>query len=157
MNYFLIIGTLNVVTYKDVIPSVKRGEVWFGHNKKNFVFNVPDDYPLEGSSCGIDEKGRKWIELGNVRWLTNIGKNNRKPLTLTEHYSPEKYPRYDNYEAIEVGKVKKIPCDYYGEMGVPVSFLGKYCPEQFEIIGITSSARWNGKNKYARVMIKKRG
>ena len=102
MNYFLIIGTLNVVTYKDVIPSVK-------------------------------------------------------PLTLTEHYSPEKYPRYDNYEAIEVGKVKKIPCDYYGEMGVPVSFLGKYCPEQFEIIGITSSARWNGKNKYARVMIKKRG
>ena len=140
MNYFLIIGTLNVVTYKDVIPSVKRGEVWFGHNKGH-DFTIPDGT----------------IKMGNTRWFTNIGKNNRKPLTLTEHYSPEKYPRYDNYEAIEVGKVKKIPCDYYGEMGVPVSFLGKYCPEQFEIIGITSSARWNGKNKYARVMIKKRG
>ena len=158
MNYFLIIGNLNAVIFKDVIPSVKRGEVWFGHNKRH-DFTLPD-----GTIKNI-----------NTRWFTNIGKNNRKPLQLTEHYSPEKYPRYDNYEAIEVGKVKHIPCDYCDEMGVPVTFLDKHCPEQFEIIdarevGLNERQRnkntylikdvdgtINGKPTYVRICIKKIG
>lgn len=124
MKQFLIIGSLNAVIFKDVIPSVKRGEVWFGHNKRH-DFTLPD-----GTIKNI-----------NTRWLTNIGKNNRKPLQLTEHYSPEKYPRYDNYEAIEVGKVKNIPLDFDGVMGVPLTFLDKN-DERFEVITIAYSGAW---------------
>lgn len=181
MKYFLIIGTLNCATYKDVMPSIKRGEAWLGHNNKNMIYNVPASYPLEGSSCGIDEKGQKWIECTGVRWLTNIGEINRKPLQLTEHYSPEKYPKYDNYDAVEVSRVKNIPCDYYGEMGVPATFLDKHCPEQFEVIGVYNDFRsefdggisgfpvyidekhpmWQGpsvnfKTKYFRIIIKRK-
>ena len=119
MKKFLIIGNMNAACYKDVFPYIKVNKVWFGEGK-NLDFYLPDG-TLKGTTS---------------RWLTNIGKNNRKPLELTEHYSPEKYQKYDNYDAIEVGKVKNIPCDYYGEMGVPVTFLDKHCPEQFEIVGL---------------------
>lgn len=150
MKKFLIIGSLNAVTYKDVFPYIKGGEVWLGEGK-NLDFYLPDG--------GIEK-------FGNIRWLTNIGKNNRKPLTLTEHYSPEKYPRYDNYEAIEVSRVKNIPLDFDGVMGVPLTFLDKN-DERFEVIGIANDVRWigdfpcytiiNGKKVYNRILIKKRG
>ena len=120
MKQFLIIGTLNAVTYKDVFPSIKRGEVQFGEGK-NLDFYLPDG--------GVEK-------FGNIRWFTNIGVNNKKPFELTAKYSPEVYKKFDNYDAINVGRVKNIPCDYDGFLGVPLTFLDKHCPEQFELFTI---------------------
>ena len=144
MKQFLIIGTLNAVTYKEIIPSIKRGEVWFGEGK-NLDFILPD---------GI-------IKGATSRWFTNLGKNNRKPLQLTEHYSPEKYPRFDNYEAINVNRVKDIPDDYYGVIGVPATYLDKHCPEQFEIIRFRKGnddkdLSVSGKCPYFRILIRRK-
>lgn len=90
----------------------------------NSNFVVPNDYPLSASQCGIDEDGRKFIYVKGIRWFTNLNQNNNDYLDLTNTYSPEKYPSYENYNAIEVSKVKDIPKDYYGFMGVPITFFG---------------------------------
>ena len=100
-------------------------------------FWVPDDYELNAAGCGIDETGRKFIRVKGVRWFTNLDyKERHEDLILYKTYSPEEYPKYDNYDAIEVSKTSDIPCDYDGVMGVPITFLDKYNPDQFEIIGM---------------------
>ncbi len=102
------------------------------------AFYVPDDYPLNASGCGVDEGGRKYIRVKGVRWYTNLDvKQRHEELILVKRYSPELYPKYVNYDAIEVSSVADIPCDYPYEMGVPITFLDKYNPEQFEIVGIS--------------------
>ena len=117
---FVIIGNMNAITYKEFFPLIKENKVWLGYTSPK-VFVQPD---------GSEKK------MGNVVWYTNLDINKRhEPIDLVEKYSPEKYPRYDNYAAINVDKTLDIPCDYYGVMGVPISFLDKYCPEQFEIVG----------------------
>lgn len=165
---FLIIGNVNAISYKEVFPLIKENKMWLGVSitSGNRKFVVPDNYPLNAACCGIDENGKKYIRVKGVRWFTNL--DHKKPheeLLLYKKYNEEEYPKYDNYDAIEVSKVTDIPMDYYGVMGVPITFLDKYCPEQFEIVGqmmTTKVTEFNfgypyidGKKKFARVLIKR--
>lgn len=137
---FLIIGNVNAITYKEVFPLIKDNQVWLGPSitSGDRKFNVPDDYPLNAAGCGVDPDGKRYIRVKGVRWFTNLDhKKRHEELDLVCHYSPEEYPTYENYDAIEVGKTSDIPFDYPGKMGVPITFLDKYNPEQFEIIGQT--------------------
>ena len=149
---FLIIGNMNAITYKEVFPLIKENRVWYGPSisSGDREFGIPDEYPLTAAGWRIDENGRKFIRVKGVRWFTNIDHGRRhQPLplmTMAENlkFSRHKeikgkcsYIHYENYDAIEVPFTDAIPSDYNGAMGVPVSFLDKYCPEQFEIIGIT--------------------
>ena len=120
MKKFLIIGNGNAVTYKDIFPLIKDNKMWLG-SKGIGVMGFLSDGKLKNIF---------------VCWLTNLDhKKHNEPLNLNKKYTPDEYPKYDNYDAIEVSKVKNIPYDYSGVMGVPISFLDKYCPTQFEIIG----------------------
>lgn len=136
---FIIIGNLNSVTYKEFFPLLKDNKVWFGASihSGDRAFYVPDDYPLEAAGCGIEEEtGRKYIRVKGVRWFTNLDiKQRHEELILVRYYNPDIYPKYINYDAIEVNRVSDIPCDYTGYMGVPINFMDVYNPDQFEIIG----------------------
>lgn len=144
---FVILGNVNAVTYKEFFPFLMANKVWTGPSihSGDRKFNVPDDYPLKASGCGTDENGQKFIKVKGVRWFTNLDFRQRhEPLILVKKYDPDIYPTYDNYDAIEVSKTADIPYDYPGLMGVPITFLDKYNPEQFEIIGMACG--WNGKS-----------
>ena len=172
---FLIIGNMNAITYKEIFPLIKDNKLWLGASIKSGdrKFYVPDNYPLNASGCGIDENGKRFIRVKGVRWFTNIEDAKRNlPLDLYKKYNPKDYPKYDNYDAINVDKTSDIPMDYDGVMGVPISFLDKYCPTQFEIVGLTSSSREctygqvignattramiGGKKIYARILIRRK-
>ena len=134
---FLIIGNINAVTYKEIFPLLKQNLMWLGASihSGDRVFYVPDDYPLKASGCGIDENGRKWIRVKGVRWFTNLDYAMRhEKLILWKQYTPEEYPKYDNYDAINVDKTSDIPVDYEGVIGVPITFFDKYNPAQFDIV-----------------------
>jgi len=141
MNYkkqFLIVGNQNAITYKDIFPYIMNNQIWFGPSIKSGdrEFGVPDSYPLNAAGTRVDENGKKFIRVKGVRWFTNLDFSERhEEMVLYKAYNAEEYPRYVNYDAIEVGTTKEIPCDYFGEMGVPITFLDKYNPEQFEIVG----------------------
>lgn len=177
---FLIIGNLNAATYKEIFPIIKANRIWFGPSihSGDREFGVPDHYPLHAAGCRIGENGKKFIRVKGVRWFTNLDHDKRhKNLIVHEKYNPGAYPKYDNYDAVNVDKTKDIPADYAGVMGVPITFLDKYNPDQFEIIGHTrqsdNSAEVeklrtdpknrdrgliNGREKYARILIRyKRG
>jgi hypothetical protein len=182
---FIIIGNKNAITYKEVFKFIKENKMWVGHTPMgvDMLFDVPDDFvkraiadKKEGSTYRIVDgvvKGRS-----QAVWFTNLNHKKRNEfLKLYASYNENEFPKYDNYDAIEVGKVSDIPQDYDGVMGVPISFLDKYNPEQFEILGMSASAGYNadivglpklkeikdarplinGKNTYARVFIKLRG
>ena len=137
---FIIIGNMNAITYKEIFPLIKNNQLWLGPSitSGDRKFWVPDDYELKAAGCGIDETGRKYIRVKGVRWFTNLDhKKRHEDLILFQTYSEEKYPKYDNYDAINVNATNDIPVDYKGVMGVPISFFDKYNPDQFEIIGIT--------------------
>ena len=136
---FLIIGSMNALTYKEVFPLFRDNLVWYGPSisSGDREFGVPDSYPLKAAGYRVDEYGNKFIRVKGVRWFTNLDhKQRHEELILYKTYTPEEYPKYDNYDAIEVSHTIDIPKDYPGVMGVPISFLDKYCPEQFEIIGM---------------------
>lgn len=100
-------------------------------------FYVPDDYPLNAAGCGIDEDGRRFIRVKGIRWYTNLDiKQRHEEMVLVQRYTPEKYAHFDNYDAINIDATADIPCDYEGVMGVPITFMDKYSPDQFEIIGL---------------------
>jgi len=142
---FLIIGNVNAVTYKEVFPLIKDNKMWMGYSihSGDREFRVPDDYPLEAAGNRIDEQGRKYIRVKGVRWFTNMDYVERHTdLDLWKTYNPDEYPKYDNYDAINVDATADIPEDYYGIMGVPITFLDKYNPDQFEILGISKT--WYG-------------
>lgn len=164
---FLIIGNVNAITYKEVFPLIKENMIWLGPSitSGDRKFNVPDNYPLNAAGCGVDTDGRKYIRVKGVRWFTNLDHNKRhEEMDLTCRYSPEEYPRYDNYDAINVDKTSDIPYNYSGAMGVPITFLDKYNPEQFEIIGQMANTKVDeynfgypfikGNRKYARILIR---
>lgn len=134
---------MNAITYKEIFPLIKNNKVWMGvYFNKSKWFKVPDDYKKMDNVSGKEENGEKYILVKSIAWFTNMEHNKRnEPLILTKKYDPEKYPKYDNYDAIEVSKTCDIPLDYYGVMGVPISFLDKYCPEQFEIIGVFNNCK----------------
>ncbi|MEF3692003.1 MAG: adenine-specific methyltransferase EcoRI family protein [Candidatus Moraniibacteriota bacterium] len=131
---FLIIGSLNAVTYKEVFRLIKNNKIWLGYNNGAKTYLVPESY--EQNNIFVGEDGKKYSKMGNTGWFTNLDVSKRhEPLTLYKKYNSEEYPEYYNYNAIEVSKVSDIPMDYNGNMGVPVTFLDKYNPNQFEIIG----------------------
>jgi len=142
---FIIIGNVNAITYRDVFKLIKENKIWLGQSihSGDREFRVPDHYPLEAAAFRIDDNGVKYIRIKGVRWFTNLDfKERHENITLYKQYTSNEYPRYVNYDAIEVSKTAEIPYDYDGEMGVPITFLDKYNPDQFEIIG---SSRLVGK------------
>lgn len=220
---FVIIGSQNAITYKEVFPLLKEDRVWLGYKSGDMAFTVPDYYEPRETRFWVDESGQKWRSLGNICWFTNLDiKKRHENLILCEKYDSKKYPKYDNYDAIEVGKVADIPCDYEegylvpieykqrlldagfelgsdridengnecvcvrerernnllasivpkeqihytsGVMGVPITFLDKYNPKQFQIVGLDRYVadnpkpghrfEINGKEKYARILVRK--
>jgi len=150
-KYFSIIGNMNAITYKEVFPLLKENKIWLGPSisSGDREFQVPESYPINAAGWRIDENGRKYLRIKGVRWFTNLDHGRRhQPLPLMTmadnlKYSKHKeikgkelYGRFDNYDAIEVPFTDSIPNDYDGVMGVPISFLDKYSPEQFEILGL---------------------
>jgi addiction module RelB/DinJ family antitoxin len=144
---FIILGNMNAATYREVFPLFRDNYVWYGETIRSGdrKFHVPDNYPLSAAGCGIDEQGRRFIRVKGVRWFTNLDISRRqKPIALTRKYIAEEYPRYENYDAIEVGQVHNIPTNYDGIMGVPITFLDKYSCDQFEILMLANgNARTN--------------
>lgn len=131
---FLIIGNLNAVTYKEVFSLIKNNDLWLGYSNGAKTYLVPNSYEQNNIFVGAD--GKKYAKMGNTGWFTNLDVSKRHdPLILYKKYDPKEYPKYYNYDAIEVSKVSDIPIDYDGNIGVPVTFLDKHNPEQFEIIG----------------------
>ena len=161
---FLIIGNVNAITYKEIFPLIKDNKLWLGPSitSGDRKFWVPDSYELKAAGCGIDENGRKFIRVKGVRWFTNLDhKKRHEELILYQKYTPEQYPKYDNYEAINVNATCDIPCDCDGVMGVPITFLDKYNPNQFEIIRFRKGndekdLSVNGKCPYFRILIRKK-
>ena len=156
MNYdkkFLIIGNINALTTRYIWAYVKENRMWLGPSISNGdrEFGVPDHYPLRAAGYRVDESGKKYIRVKGVRWYTNLDHAGRhEKLVLHKKFSSDEYPAYDNYKAIEVGKVKHIPMDYEGVMGVPITFIDKYNPDQFEIIGSDSDVKYGDIPEYAR-------
>lgn len=139
---FLIIGNVNAVTYKECFKFIKDNKMWLGASihSGDREFRVPDEYPLDAAGYRVDDKGNKYIRVKGVRWFTNLDYEERhEKLVLYKKYSPEEYPKYENYDAINVDKTTDIPVDYDGIIGVPITFLDKYDPEQFEIIGMSKT------------------
>ena len=154
---FLIIGNQNAITYKEIFPLIRENRIWLGIEPggKDMLFDVTQEYAeylvenkKEGSAYRIVDgavKGR----LGNACWFTNLShKKRNEEFILRKKYSQEEYPHYDNYNAIEVSKTKDIPVDWPGYMGVPLTFLGKYNPEQFELAGIMNTGEENKGIRY---------
>ena len=179
---FLIIGNLNSITSKKLIPYVIKNKMWIGctPEKGDLKFKVPKDYEAESSRLTIDENGQKWMTHGNTLWITNLPHKKRENMfiDLTRIYKGNEndYPFYDNHpDIIEVGEYKKIPKDYEGLMGVPTTFLKKHNPNQFDLVGAdwqllkkyvkehNIEEKWkthrfvvNGETRFARVVIKHR-
>lgn len=144
---FLIIGNVNAITYKEVFPLIKDNKVWLGASihSGDREFRVPDDYPLNASGTRIDEQGHKYIRVKGVRWFTNLDyKQRHEDLVLYKQYDANEYLDFDNYEGIDIDKTSDIPMDYAGVMGVPITFLDKRSPDQFEILGITDRQNTSG-------------
>lgn len=136
---FLIIGPQNALKYKEVFPLIQQNRLWLGYNNGDMAFCVPDDYEPHATRYWQDETGQKWRSFGNICWYTNLDiKKRHEEMILFRRYRPEDYPTYINYDAIEVSRYADIPCDYDGEMGVPITFLNVYSPEQFELVGVSN-------------------
>lgn len=177
MTDFIVIGNTNAVTYKEIFPYLKDNKIWLGYHTNNvYAFETPytnnqEDNKKVLEGMGLDPSTH--ILVKGIAWFTNLEHSKRREfIGLTKKYNPTDYPKYDNYDAIEVGKVTDIPKDYDGVMGVPITFLGKHNPKQFEIVGITENANYleplhingcekydrpylNGKRMYSRLLIRK--
>lgn len=189
---FIIIGNMNAITYKETFPMIMNNQIWLGAtiHSGDREFEVPKDYPIIAAGWRIDETGRKFVKVKGVRWFTNIDHGRRhEPLALMsmadnlrfnrhkDKMSKFAYTQYDNYKAIDIPFTDAIPSDYDGVMGVPISWLDKYCPDQFEIVGITENPSTsvnpnineyikpdmpkydrpyiNGRRSYPRILIRK--
>ena len=181
----MIIGNINCLTYKEVFKKIKENKIWLGNGMGRWIsgFIVPKSYELYGTEARIDENGNRIVSTNNCLWLTNLDHGRRhQPLSLMTMADNKRfnkkiskkensYKKYDNYDAIEVPYTDAIPSDYDGVMGVPITFLDKYNPEQFEILGnsnvqgerehlmnnvksATACTYINGKPQYARILIK---
>ncbi|HBR12546.1 MAG TPA: adenosine deaminase [Chryseobacterium sp.] len=161
---FLIIGNINAITYKEIFKLIKENKAWLGINMGRGIsgFIVPEHYELYGTETRIDSYGNRIISPNNCLWLTNLDTFKRHediPLSKTYYGNENEYPKFDNYDAINVNKTKDIPKDYEGIMGVPITFLHKFNPEQFEIIKFRKGnddkdLSINGKCPYFRILIK---
>lgn len=163
---FLVIGNVNAITYKEIFDLIQNNRAWLGVNLGRGIsgFIVPEHYQLYGSEVKINEEGQRIIATNGCLWLTNLELNKRhEDIELTKEYvgNEEKYPKYDNCDGINVNRTQDIPKDYSGLMGVPITFLHKYNPDQFEIIKFRKGdddkdLRINGKCPYFRILIRKK-
>lgn len=162
---FLIVGNQNAVTYREIFPLIRDNKVWLGYNNGHFWFKVPETYEVKKTDFKVDENGQKWRRMGNICWFTNLDIEKRhEDMTLFRNYSPNNYPRYDDCNAIEVSRTLDIPCDFYDPIGVPITFMQYYNPNQFVILGLDNhELEWvghgpklNGKTLYRRIIIKRR-
>lgn len=161
---FLIIGNINAITYKEIFSLIKENQAWLGYNLGRGIsgFIVPDHYELYGTEVKTDITGNKIISPNNCLWLTNLDTSKQHEdllLTMKYHGNEDKYPKYDNYNAINVDKTQDIPMDYDGFMGVPITFLHKLNPDQFEIVKFRKGndekdLSINGKCPYFRIIIR---
>ena len=173
---FLIIGNQNAITYKEIFDAIKQNQMWLGCTHP-VAFLVPDHYEMREVRSWRDESGKNWRSLGNACWFTNLDiKKRHEELITVKPFDPKTHPNYDNYNAVEVSRYKDIPTNYDGVMGVPVTFLEYYNPEQFEIVGSDYEVRqgqlpellnreWNGKidrgyvngrRLFARILIRRK-
>lgn len=166
-KHFLLIGNQNAITYKEIFPYIKEDKAWVGYRFGDMAFRVPADTQPRNTRFWIDESGQKWRSLGNAMWLTNLDIPRRhQRLVLTQYYDPEKYPKYDNFDGINVRKVADIPMDYDGIMGVPITYLKYHNGSQFEIVGEANHGsdnefdlfkpKINGKELFKRILIRKK-
>jgi hypothetical protein len=164
---FLIIGNQNAITYKEIFKLIKDNEIWLGYdNGGTKWFQVPTDYDIATETRIKFENSTKYFSLGSVNWYTNLDTTKRhENLTLYKKFNPNEYPHYDNYDAINVNRNIDIPFNYDGAMGVPITFMDKYNPEQFEILGnlgsyapdgysLSSGIYINGRKIFKRILIK---
>lgn len=165
---FLIVGNQNAVTYREIFPLIRNNKLWLGNNNGHFWFKVPSTYEEKKTDFKIDEDGQKWRRMGNICWYTNLDIEKRhEGMTLFRSYTAKDYPQYDDYEGINVDRTLDIPNDYYGIMGVPITFMQYYNPDQFEIIGKIDTGgiseynlanpKVSGKSMYKRIAIRRRG
>lgn len=174
---FLIIGNIGATSYKKIFKLIRENKLWLGSVLSYAAFKVPKHYEERNNRFWIDENGQKWRSFGNICWFTNLTHKKRNEIleTIASYTkTPEKYPKYDKYDAINVDKVIDIPLDYNGVMGIPTTFLNSYNPKQFEIIGMLSSSGYdnevvgipflgngdaraviNGQARYSRILIRK--
>lgn len=144
-KHFIVIGSQNAITYKEIFGYLMRNEMWLGNKFGDMAFTVPDYYEPRATRYWQDDTGQKWRSMGNICWFTNLDiKKRHEQLILVRRYAghEDEYPRYDNYDAIEVSKVADTPSDYAGVMGVPITFLDKHNPDQFEIVGLSGIDDW---------------
>ena len=163
---FIILGNQNSLTYKRIFPLIQSNQLWYGASihSGDRKFYVPDDYPLKAMICGRDDTGRKYIRVKGVRWFTNLDVVCRHepffdPESVHAQYAGHEssYPKYDNYDAIHVNKTKDVPEDYFGVMGVPISFFDKYNPDEFEIVGtLNQPVLFGWFDKYKRLLVKRK-
>lgn len=148
---FLILGDQNAITYKETFGYIKDNKLWLGYdNGGTKWFQVPMDYDISTETRKKVENGVKFFSMGRIMWFTNLDTAKRhENLVLYKKYTPSEFSKYDNYDAIEVSKVVEIPSGYDGVIGVPITFLDKYNPSQFEILGITDR---DPSNKYRTKM-----
>lgn len=164
---YLLIGNQNAITYKEIFPYIKENKAWVGYRFGDMAFRVPADTKPRKTRFWIDDSGQKWRSIGNAMWLTNLDTQRRhQKLVLTKHYNPKSYPKYDNFDAINVRKVCDIPLDYEGIMGVPITYLKYHNDLQFEIVGEANHGSdnefdlfkptINGKELFKRILIRRR-
>ena len=167
---------MNAITYKEIFKLIRDNKLWMGCSihSGDREFQVPESYPLQASGFRVDESGNKYIRVKGVRWFTNIdyAQRHENLILYKKYYNSEddknnpdytnlEFPKYDNYDAINVDKTADIPCDYDGVMGVPITFLDKYNPDQFEIVKFRKGNDGkdlcvNGKCPYFRILIKRK-
>lgn len=161
---FLVIGNVNAITYKEIFKLIKENRAWLGVNLGRGVsgFIVPDHYELYGSEARVDSSGNRIVSPNNCLWLTTLETPQRNEyIPLNKHYfqNEDAYPKYDNFDGINVNKTKDIPLDYAGVMGVPITFLHKFNPDQFEIVKFRKGndgkdLSINGKCPYFRILVR---
>lgn len=165
---YLLISNQNAITYKEIFPYIKNNKARVGYHFGDMAFRVPDDTEPRKTRFWVDEFGQKWRSLGNAMWLTNLEVSNDrgKKLLLTHSFKEENYPKYDNFDAVHVYRVSEIPMDYYGIMGVPLTYLKYHNDKMFEIVGEANHGsdneydlfkpQINGKETFKRILIKRR-
>ena len=165
---YLLISNQNAITYKEIFPYIKNNKARVGYHFGDMAFRVPDDTEPRKTRFWVDEFGQKWRSLGNAMWLTNLEVSNDsgKKLVLTHSFKEENYPKYDNFDAVHVYRVSEIPMDYYGIMGVPLTYLKYHNDKMFEIVGEANHGsdneydlfkpQINGKETFKRILIKRR-
>lgn len=162
---FLILGDQNAITYKETFLLICENKLWTGYNNGGTKwFQVPMDYDISTETRKKIVNGTKYFSMGRIMWFTNLDIEKRhQEMTLYKKYSLKEFSKYDDYDILNVDKVADIPMDYSGVMGVPITFVDKYSPKQFEMLGIANSARWighkcftliNGRKIYNRILIK---